>query len=162
MVIAVPSFVLLYSLDEMYDPKLTLKAIGKQWFWSYEYRNYFDGRLQNLAFDAYMLADEDLPIGGHRLLEVDNKVVLPRLTPIRVLITASYVLHAWAVPSFGVKLDACPGRLNTVALYIKRSGVFYGQCSELCGLNHGFMPIAVKVVPMWDFESWFVSKVKAK
>ena len=95
-----------------------------------------------------MVADEDLPVGGHRLLEVDNKIYLPRLTPIRMIITASDVLHSWAVPSFGVKVDACPGRLNQVSLYIQRSGLFYGQCSELCGLNHSFMPISVKAVPM--------------
>jgi len=158
MVIAVPSFVLLYSMDEMYDPKLTLKAVGKQWYWTYEYRNYFDGSLRSLVFDSYMVADEDLPVGGHRLLEVDNKIYLPRLTPIRMIITASDVLHSWAVPSFGVKVDACPGRLNQVSLYIQRSGLFYGQCSELCGLNHSFMPISVKAVPMWDFESWFVAQ----
>jgi len=95
-----------------------------------------------------MLAEDDLPLGGHRLLEVDNRVYLPRLTSIRMLITASDVLHSWAVPSFGIKVDACPGRLNQAGLYVKRSGVFYGQCSELCGVNHSFMPITVKVVPM--------------
>jgi len=129
MVIAVPSFVLLYSLDEMYDPKVTLKAIGKQWYWSYDYRNSFDGQLRNVIFDSYMVIDEDLLVGQHRLLQTDNLVWLPRLTPIRMIITASDVLHSWAVPSFGVKLDACPGRLNQVSLFIKRSGLFYGQCS---------------------------------
>jgi cytochrome c oxidase subunit 2 len=96
------------------------------------------------------------------LLEVDNRVYVPRLTSIRMIITASDVLHSWAVPSFGVKLDACPGRLNQVGLYVKRSGVFYGQCSELCGLNHSFMPITVKSVSLSDFEAWFMSKLNAK
>jgi cytochrome c oxidase subunit II len=162
MIIAVPSFVLLYSMDEIYDPKLTIKAIGKQWYWTYEYRNFFDGALRNLAFDSYMLAEEDLPVGGHRLLEVDNRVYIPRLTSIRMIVTASDVLHSWAIPSFGIKIDACPGRLNQVGLYVKRSGLFYGQCSELCGLNHSFMPIVVKAVPMWDFEAWYMSKLNAK
>jgi len=135
-------------MDEIYDPKLTIKIIGKQWYWSYEYRNFFDGKLHNLTFDSYMMAEDDLPLGGHRLLEVDNLLYIPRLTSIRMIITAADVLHSFAVPSFGIKLDACPGRLNQVGLYVKRSGVFYGQCSELCGVNHSFMPIAVKVVPM--------------
>ncbi len=146
----------------MYDPKVTLKAIVKQWYWSYDYRNSFDGQLRNVIFDSYMVIDEDLQVGQHRLLQTDNLVWLPRLTPIRMIITASDVLHSWAVPSFGVKLDACPGRLNQVSLFIKRSGLFYGQFSELCGINHSFMPIAVKVVPMWDFESWFVAKINQK
>jgi cytochrome c oxidase subunit 2 len=137
--IAIPSFSLLYSMDEVIDPSLTIKAIGHQWYWSYEYGDYFADTGKILSFDSYMLPSSDLEEGQHRLLEVDNPVVLPVDTHIRVLVTAADVLHSWAVPSLGVKSDAVPGRLNQMSIYIKRQGVYYGQCSELCGVNHGFM-----------------------
>lgn len=105
-----------------------------------------------------MIQDNDLELGQFRLLEVDNRVVIPLKTHIRLLITASDVLHSWAIPSFGIKLDACPGRLNQTTLYVKREGVFYGQCSELCGINHGFMPIVVEVVSLEDFLIWLKNK----
>jgi len=149
--IAVPSFALLYSIDEIIDPTLTIKVIGHQWYWSYEYTDYTNNKV---GFDSYMIAENDLQLGDLRLLEVDRKVWLPINTHIRVLITANDVLHAWAIPSFGIKMDAVPGRLNQVSLYIKREGIFYGQCSELCGVNHGFMPIVVKAVPLNLFNIW--------
>ena len=149
--IAVPSFALLYAIDELIEPSLTVKVIGHQWYWSYEYSDYIE---DDLMFDSYMVAEEDLEPGQLRLLEVDRKLWLPTLTHIRILVTAADVLHSWAVPSFGVKMDCIPGRLNKVSLFIKREGVFYGQCSELCGVNHGFMPIAVKAVPIDLFNFW--------
>lgn len=143
ILIAIPSFALLYAMDEIDNPKLTIKSIGHQWYWSYEYRDLVFGQTASKGFDSYMVLEEDLPKGGLRLLEVDNSLVLPINTQIRLLVTSSDVLHSWAVPSFGVKIDACPGRLNQVGVFINRTGVFYGQCSELCGLNHSFMPIKV-------------------
>ena len=157
MIIAVPSFALLYSMDEIIDPAITIKVVGHQWYWSYEYSDHINEDGEFINFDSYMIPTEDLGAnsakkGGHlRLLEVDNRVVLPVETHIRVVITSADVLHCWAVPSLGVKLDACPGRLNQTSMYIKRPGVFYGQCSEICGVNHGFMPIVVRALPMYDF-----------
>jgi cytochrome c oxidase subunit 2 len=160
LIIAVPSFTLLYSLDELIDPSATLKVIGHQWYWSYEYSDYstLEGG-SSLNFDSYMTPTEDLVRGSFRLLEVDNRVVLPVNTHIRVLITAADVLHSWAVPSFGIKCDACPGRLTQAALFIKREGVYYGQCSEICGINHGFMPIVVKGVQLDEYVSWVATKL---
>jgi cytochrome c oxidase subunit 2 len=156
VLIAIPSFSLLYSLDELSAPNVTLKIVGHQWYWSYEYRDYIKPflRRSRLSYDSYMVNTEDLKRGGLRLLEVDHRVVLPTRTHIRLLITSSDVIHSWAVPAFGVKLDATPGRLSQTSIYIKRSGVFYGQCSEICGINHGFMPIVVKAVGKRRFLSW--------
>ena len=160
LTIAVPSLALLYASDEVVDPALTIKAIGHQWYWSYEYSDYNTSDEDSLAFDSYMIPDDDLEVGQLRLLEVDNRVVLPVNTPIRVIITAADVLHSWAVPSLGVKCDAVPGRLNQVSLFIQREGVFYGQCSELCGVNHGFMPIVVEGVNMEDYLTWVATKLE--
>jgi len=158
--IAVPSFSLLYSLDEAIDPSVTLKVVGHQWYWSYEYSDYCTLKGgDTLNFDSYMLPIDELTLGSFRLLEVDNRVVLPINTHIRVLITAADVLHSWAVPSFGIKCDACPGRLSQASLFIKREGVFYGQCSEICGVNHGFMPIVVAGVNSNDYISWIATKL---
>jgi len=160
MLIAVPSFGLLYSLDELIDPTVTLKVVGHQWYWSYEYSDYatLEGG-ESLNFDSYMIATEDLTHGSFRLLEVDNRVILPVNTHIRVLVTAADVLHSWAVPSFGIKVDACPGRLSQASLFIKREGTYYGQCSEICGVNHGFMPIVVKGVSVDNFVTWIAAKL---
>lgn len=152
IIIAIPSFALLYSMDEIIDPIITLKIIGHQWYWSYEYAN--SSELNSLNFDSYMIPTSDLELGQLRLLEVDNRVVLPINTHIRLIITSSDVLHCWAIPSLGVKLDACPGRLNQLNLFIKREGVFYGQCSEICGINHGFMPIVVEATSMINYINW--------
>ncbi len=159
--LAIPSFALLYSLDELIDPDITLKTIGHQWYWSYEYSDYsslYDGK--DISFDSYMIATNDLTKGSFRLLEVDNRVVLPANTHIRLLVTAADVLHSWAVPSLGIKVDACPGRLSQASIFIKREGLFFGQCSEICGVNHGFMPIAVKAVDPDTFVSWVAAKLE--
>nr|YP_010241115.1 cytochrome c oxidase subunit II [Anneissia intermedia]QTH78845.1 cytochrome oxidase subunit 2 [Anneissia intermedia] len=147
--IAFPSLQLLYLIDEINDPCLTIKVIGHQWYWSYEYTDYCD-----LDFDSYMVSLSDLFVGFPRLLEVDNRVVVPVQNSIRVLVSSSDVLHSWAVPSLGVKMDAVPGRLNQVTFLSPRSGLFYGQCSEICGANHSFMPIVVESVPFSVFEKW--------
>jgi cytochrome c oxidase subunit 2 len=162
MIIAVPSFALLYSMDEMLDPGVTLKVVGHQWYWSYEYSDYNHITEDNagINFDSYMIADDDLSEGCLRLLEVDNRVVLPVNTHIRILVTAADVLHSWAVPSFGIKVDACPGRLNQTTLFLKNPGVFYGQCSELCGTNHGFMPICVEAVGLEEYTTWLEEKLE--
>lgn len=159
ILIAIPSFSLLYTMDEVIDPLLTVKIIGHQWYWSYEFVNpvdYLEAVNQhenvdiapNVNFDSYMLPDDELIMGQLRLLEVDNRLKLPIEVNIRLLITSGDVLHSWAVPSLGVKLDACPGRMNQTTLFIKRPSVFYGQCSELCGVNHGFMPIVVEGIDL--------------
>lgn len=160
LLIAIPSFALLYSLDEVIDPVVTLKVIGHQWYWSYEYSDYatLEGG-ETLSFDSYMIPTSDLVTGSFRLLEVDNRVVLPINTHIRVLVTAADVLHSWAIPSFGIKIDATPGRLSQVSLFIKRQGVYYGQCSEICGVNHGFMPIVVRGVTTDRFTNWISAKL---
>ena len=159
IVIAIPSFALLYSMDEVIDPIITLKVIGHQWYWSYEYSDNFISSNESLAFESYMIQEEDLEKGQFRLLEVDNRVVVPINTHIRVIITSSDVLHCWAIPSLGIKLDACPGRLNQTSMFIKREGVFYGQCSEICGINHGFMPIVVESVSLVDYLFWLNNKI---
>lgn len=144
LLLASPSFSLLYSIDTLVEPKLTVKIIGHQWYWSYETTDMLSAK--DINFDSYMLAENDLPAGGLRLLEVDNRLSLPVRTQLRLIITATDVLHSWAIPALGVKMDACPGRLNQVGLHINRIGTYYGQCSELCGINHSFMPIVVDVV----------------
>nr|YP_009160420.1 cytochrome c oxidase subunit II [Urogymnus dalyensis]AIY56262.1 cytochrome c oxidase subunit II [Urogymnus dalyensis] len=149
IMIALPSLRILYLMDEINDPHITIKALGHQWYWSYEYTDY-----QNLEFDSYMTQTEALTPGQFRLLETDHRMVVPMQSPIRVLVTAEDVLHAWTVPALGVKIDAVPGRLNQTAFIISRPGVFYGQCSEICGANHSFMPIVVETVPLEHFENW--------
>lgn len=152
--IAIPSFALVYAMDEIVNPSVTIKVIGHQWYWSYEYSDYGLLEEDQILFDSYMLAEDDLNEGFLRLLDVDNRVVLPARIHVRLLITSADVIHSWAVPSFGVKLDACPGRLNQIAIFVKRPGVFYGQCSEICGVNHGFMPIAVEAVELEQYFDW--------
>ncbi len=149
VVIAIPSFKLLYYQDVVPEVDLTVKAVGHQWYWSYEYPD--NGEF---TFDAYMIADEDLEDDQLRLLTTDNAVVLPVETNIRLLITATDVLHAWAMPSFGVKMDAVPGRINETWFRINESGTYYGQCSELCGAYHAFMPIMIRAVSKDEFEAW--------
>nr|UFQ89302.1 cytochrome c oxidase subunit II [Eopsetta jordani] len=147
--IALPSLRILYLMDEINDPHLTVKAIGHQWYWNYEYTDY-----KELSFDSYMIPTQDLIPGQLRLLEVDHRMIIPSNSPVRVLVTAEDVLHSWAVPSLGVKMDAVPGRLNQTTLYANRTGVFYGQCSEICGANHSFMPIVVESIPLNHFKDW--------
>nr|AYN73413.1 cytochrome c oxidase subunit II [Bucco macrodactylus] len=149
ILLALPSLQILYMMDEIDEPDLTLKAIGHQWYWTYEYTDFKD-----LTFDSYMTPPADLPLGHFRLLEVDNRVIIPMESPIRIIVTADDVLHSWAIPTLGVKTDAIPGRLNQTSFITARPGVFYGQCSEICGANHSFMPIVVESTPLSHFESW--------
>jgi len=167
--IAVPSFAMLYSMDEVLYPYLTFKAIGHQWYWSYEISDYghsidrgnglTEYEPYTISIDSNMTIKEDLINSQLRLLETDNSIILPDNVHIRGLITSMDVLHSWAVPAFGVKLDAVPGRLNQVGIYINRTGNFYGQCSELCGVNHGFMPISVKVISIDEYLTWIKDKL---
>nr|QNP08394.1 cytochrome c oxidase subunit II [Cynoglossus melampetalus] len=147
--IALPSLRILYLMDEINDPHLTIKTVGHQWYWNYEYTDYTD-----LSFDSYMIPTQDLMPGQLRLLEVDHRMVIPSNSPVRVLVTAEDVLHSWAVPSLGIKMDAVPGRLNQTTLFASRPGVFYGQCSEICGANHSFMPIVVESISLNHFKDW--------
>jgi cytochrome c oxidase subunit 2 len=156
--IAIPSFALLYSMEEIIDPSITIKVIGRQWYWSYEYSDYQTKDNESISYDSYMVSDDDLKLGELRLLEVDNRVIVPIQTHLRVIITSGDVLHSWAIPSLGIKCDAVPGRLNQVNMFIKREGVFFGQCSELCGVNHGFMPIVVEAVSLKDYLVWLYNK----
>ena len=159
VLIAIPSFALLYSMDEVVDPAVTIKAIGHQWYWSYEYSDYNQSDENGIAFDSYMIPEDELELGQLRLLEVDNRVVIPVNTHVRMIMTSADVLHSWAVPSLGVKTDAVPGRLNQTPIFVKREGVFYGQCSELCGANHAFMPIVVEAVSLDNYISWVSNKL---
>lgn len=150
IVIAVPSFKILYKQDAIPKADLTIKAIGYQWYWGYEYPD------ENIIFDSYMVEDKDLKADQPRLLAVDNEVVVPVNKVVKVLITANDVLHAWALPSFGVKRDAVPGRINETWFKAEKVGTYYGQCSELCGIKHAFMPITVKVVSEEEYQEWLM------
>ena len=151
VLIAFPSFKLIYLIDEVIDAAITIKVVGHQWYWSYEYSDYADQDGASIEFDAYMIPESDLETGDLRLLEVDNQLVVPTNTHVRCILTSADVLHSWAVPSLGVKLDCVPGRLNQTSFLAYREGVFYGQCSEICGANHAFMPIAVKAVSLDEY-----------
>nr|QGP73079.1 cytochrome c oxidase subunit II [Turricula nelliae spuria] len=150
--LALPSLRLLYLLDEIGNCSLTVKSIGHQWYWSYEYSDFSD-----IEFESYMVPTEELLPGEFRLLETDHRVILPTETDIRVLVTSDDVIHSWTVPSLGVKVDAVPGRLNQLGFFIKYPGVFYGQCSEICGANHSFMPIVIEAVPLKNFMKWVIN-----
>ncbi len=159
LLVAIPSFALLYSIDELHNPAVTIKVFGNQWYWSYEFSDYLNQNPEeSIKFDSYMILEEDLQKGQYRLLEVDERVLVPENQSIRVLVTSRDVIHSWAIPSLGIKLDACPGRLNQVWIFIKRRGVYFGQCSELCGINHAFMPIVIEAVNENDYKNWILSK----
>nr|YP_010586383.1 cytochrome c oxidase subunit II [Molannodes epaphos]UZZ44171.1 cytochrome c oxidase subunit II [Molannodes epaphos] len=145
--IALPSLKLLYLLDEINKPSITMKIIGHQWYWSYEYSDF-----KKINFDSYMLNSPNP--NNFRLLEVDNQTVIPMNTQIRCLVTATDVIHSWTIPAAGVKTDATPGRLNQINFFINRPGVYFGQCSEICGMNHSFMPIMLESVSMNQFIKW--------
>ena len=150
VLIAIPSFKLLYLAEDPPEtPEMTLKIIGHQWYWEYQYPDHGD-----IQFESYMIAEKDLKPGDYRLLSVDNVVVLPVGTTIRLQTTSADVIHSWAVPAFGIKKDTVPGRVNESWVKITREGTYYGQCSELCGVDHGFMPIMVKAVPKEEFMQW--------
>lgn len=145
--IALPSLRLLYLLDELNNPLITLKSIGHQWYWSYEYSDF-----NNIEFDSYITQFDEK--NNFRLLDVDNRIILPINNQIRILITATDVIHSWTIPSLGVKVDANPGRLNQTSFFINRPGIFFGQCSEICGANHSFIPIVIESVPIKNFINW--------
>ena len=149
IIIAIPSFRLLYVSETIPEADLTIKAIGNQWYWSYEYPDYGD-----IVFDANMLNDDELSDPKLRLLETDTQIVVPVNKVVKLQITSNDVLHAWTIPAFGVKMDAVPGKLNETWFKANKEGIFYGQCSELCGPKHAFMPINVKVVSDKEFEDW--------
>nr|WKT09302.1 cytochrome c oxidase subunit II [Ptychadena amharensis] len=153
VIIALPSLRILYLMDEISNPLITVKTVGHQWYWSYEYSDMTD-----LSFDSYMVPTTDLHPGDFRLLEVDNRMVTPLGLATRMIVTAEDVLHSWAVPSLGVKIDAIPGRLNQTSFLIARPGTYYGQCSEICGANHSFMPIVVEALPFSSFLSWLTAQ----
>ena len=155
IVMAVPSFKILYKQDTIPKADLTIKAIGYQWYWGYEYPD------ENIIFDSYMIEEKDLKANQPRLLTVDHEVVVPVDKVVKVLITANDVLHAWALPAFGVKRDAVPGRINETWFKAEKEGTYYGQCSELCGIKHAFMPITVKVVSEEDYQEW-LSEARVK
>jgi cytochrome c oxidase subunit 2 len=145
-------------MDKTAKPEMTLKVTGSQWFWSYSYPDH-----GNFTYDSVMIPDAELKPGQLRLLEVDNRVVVPVDTNIRVLLTSNAVIHAWAVPALGVKTDTVPGRINETWMRVTKPGLYYGQCSELCGINHGFMPIALEAMSKEDFAKWVAeAKVKFK
>lgn len=150
--IAFPSLRLLYLLDEINKPSIRIKAIGHQWYWSYEYSDF-----HHIAHDSYIIPTNDLEINGFRLLDVDSRLILPSNSQIRIIVSAIDVLHSWTIPSLGVKIDATPGRLNQTNIFITRSGLYYGQCSEICGVNHRFMPIVIESTPIKNFVKWIAN-----
>ncbi len=155
--IGIPSIKLLRFMDTPVNTDMTIKAIGKQWYWTYEYPNP-EKPGEVLEFDSYMIPDHELKAGQLRLLDVDNPVVVPINTTIKILVTGADVLHSFAVPSLGIKRDAVPGRVNETWIRISKPGMYYGQCSEICGAKHGFMPIAIKAVSKEDYQNWFTAK----
>nr|APX39903.1 cytochrome c oxidase subunit 2 [Stylosomus rugithorax] len=152
--IAIPSLRLIYILDEINKPSITIKTVGHQWFWSYEYSDF-----KNIEFDSYMTPIEEMKPYNFRLLDVDNRAIVPFNTQIRLLVTAADVIHSWTVPSMGVKIDATPGRLNQTSFMINRPGLFYGQCSEICGANHSFMPIVLESISPNSFIKWISKNI---
>nr|YP_009995469.1 cytochrome c oxidase subunit II [Ochthebius scopuli]QNP09924.1 cytochrome c oxidase subunit 2 [Ochthebius scopuli] len=147
--IALPSLNLLYLLDEINNPMVSIKSIGHQWYWSYEYTDF-----KNIEFDSYMIPMNEMKLNSFRLLDVDNRIVLPYNAQIRMMVTAADVLHSWTIPSLSVKIDATPGRLNQINFFMNRAGLFFGQCSEICGANHSFMPIVLESISPKFFIKW--------
>nr|YP_006576006.1 cytochrome c oxidase subunit II [Cucujus clavipes]ACZ58532.1 cytochrome c oxidase subunit II [Cucujus clavipes] len=150
--IALPSLRLIYILDEVNNPMITIKTIGHQWYWSYEYSDF-----KNIEFDSYMIPMNEMKSYNFRLLDVDNRIIIPFESNIRMLVTSADVIHSWTIPSLGVKIDATPGRLNQISFTTNRSGLFYGQCSEICGANHSFMPIVLESVSSKYFIKWIMN-----
>lgn len=150
--IAFPSLRLLYLLDEVRTPNLTIKVVGHQWYWRYEYSDF-----NNVEFDSYLLSEDILSGSRFRVLEVDNRTVVPYGCQIRVLVTAADVIHSWTIPTLGVKVDAVPGRLNQLGFLVERTGLLFGQCSEICGANHRFIPITMECISTVKFLSWLLT-----
>uniref|UniRef100_A0A6H1XH14 Cytochrome c oxidase subunit 2 n=1 Tax=Blaps rhynchoptera TaxID=1379410 RepID=A0A6H1XH14_BLARH len=153
--IALPSLRLIYILDEANNPTISIKALGHQWYWSYEYSDF-----KNIEFDSYMIPETEMNKFNFRLLDVDNRMVIPFLSQIRMLISAADVIHSWTIPSLGVKVDATPGRLNQVSFIATRSSLLYGQCSEICGANHSFMPIVAESISPSFFIKWIYKMIE--
>nr|AGR27978.1 cytochrome c oxidase subunit II [Mecinus raphaelis]AGR27979.1 cytochrome c oxidase subunit II [Mecinus raphaelis]AGR27980.1 cytochrome c oxidase subunit II [Mecinus raphaelis]AGR27981.1 cytochrome c oxidase subunit II [Mecinus raphaelis]AGR27982.1 cytochrome c oxidase subunit II [Mecinus raphaelis] len=153
ILVALPSLRLLYILDEINNPLVTIKVIGHQWFWSYEYSDYL-----NLDFDSYMIPDNNMNKSNFRLLDVDNRMMIPYNSQIRIIVSSMDVIHSWTIPSLSVKIDATPGRLNQTNFNINRTSLFFGQCSEICGANHSFMPIVIECISPNKFIKWMNSK----
>nr|YP_010010560.1 cytochrome c oxidase subunit II [Psylliodes chlorophana]QOH99579.1 cytochrome c oxidase subunit II [Psylliodes chlorophana]QOK35980.1 cytochrome c oxidase subunit II [Psylliodes punctifrons] len=153
--IAIPSLRLIYILDEVNNPMITIKTIGHQWYWSYEYSDF-----NNIEFDSYMIPTDELNKFNFRLLDVDNRIIIPFETNTRMLVTAADVIHSWTIPSLGVKIDATPGRLNQISFIVNHSGLFFGQCSEICGANHSFMPIVLESISHMNFTKWIFKMTK--
>nr|YP_004734453.1 cytochrome c oxidase subunit II [Agriosphodrus dohrni]ADF65633.1 cytochrome c oxidase subunit II [Agriosphodrus dohrni] len=151
--IALPSIRILYMMDESINAMMTIKTIGHQWYWSYEYSDF-----SNVEFDSYMIPSKELSEDGFRLLDVDNRVVLPMDVQTRIIVTSADVIHSWTIPSIGVKVDGTPGRLNQANFLINRPGLMFGQCSEICGANHSFMPIVLESVEVNQFAKWLNSQ----
>lgn len=154
LLIAFPSFILLYLCDEVLTPAMTIKVIGLQWYWKYEYSDFVSETGETIEFESYVIPEDMLEEGQLRLLDTDTSIIVPVDTHVRFIVTANDVIHCFAIPSLGIKVDATPGRLNQVSALIQRTGVFYGQCSELCGVNHGLMPIKLECVSISDFIEW--------
>ncbi len=154
VIIAIPSFRLLYFGDRTYNADMTVKVTGHQWYWSYDYTD------QGLNFDSFMIAEADLKPGQKRLLEVDNRMVIPIDSNVRILLAGTDVIHSWFLPSMGVQTYAMPGRTNETWLRANKLGVFYGQCNQICGINHGYMPIAVEVVTKEAYATWLEAAKK--
>lgn len=153
--IALPSLKLLYLLDELNNPLLSIKSIGHQWYWSYEYTDF-----KSIEFDSYIIPANELNLNSFRLLDVDNRIVLPYNSQIRIIVTAADVLHSWTIPALSVKIDATPGRLNQISFLINRAGLFFGQCSEICGANHRFIPIVLERISPNFFIKWVLNITK--
>ena len=154
ILIAFPSFKLLYLMDEVSDPAMSVLAEGHQWYWSYQYPDFLNADEEFIEFDSYLVPESDLEDGALRMLEVDNRVILPELTHVRFIVTAADVIHSFTCPALGIKCDGYPGRLNQVSVLITREGTFYGQCSEICGILHSSMPIVIESVSIEKFLSW--------
>ena len=154
ILIAFPSFKLLYLMDEVTDASMSVLVEGHQWYWSYQYPDFLNNDSEFIEYDSYLVPDGDLEDGALRMLEVDNRVILPELTHVRFIVTAADVIHSFASPALGIKCDAYPGRLNQFSVLINREGVFYGQCSELCGILHSSMPIVIESVTLEKFLTW--------
>lgn len=167
LMFSLPSFSLLYSLDEISEPEITLKIIGHQWYWTYEISDYNTcSTTKKIKYSSYIMSDDSLKeetvMGYFRNLETNKRILLPTNTHIRLLVTSADVLHSWTIPSLGVKVDACPGRLNQANLFIKRIGLFYGQCSEICGVNHAFMPISLITFPSLQYHHFVLSHLNSE
>ena len=156
--IAFPSFKLLYLMDEVSDPSMVVLAEGHQWYWSYLYTDFLNSEDEFIEFDSYLIPESDLEDGALRMLEVDNRVIIPELTHVRFVVTGADVIHSFACPALGIKCDAYPGRLNQVSVVINRQGTFYGQCSEICGILHSSMPIVIESVSIEKFVAWLMEQ----